>query len=111
MYTRNGHTQTHTHTHTYTHTHTHTHTHSFWSQLLPRMVPLLYQQGGPIIAVQIENELGYFGQDMGVDEVHTYLHALHSMACTYLGHHVILYTADPPQGLRVGSLPDDSVLR
>lgn len=75
------------------------------------MVPLLYERGGPIIAVQIENELGYFGQDMGVEEVHTYLGALHAMARGYLGEHVVIYTADPPQGIEVGSLPGDAVLR
>ncbi|XP_042862752.1 beta-galactosidase-1-like protein 2 [Penaeus japonicus] len=33
----------------------------FWDNLLPNLVDLQYTRGGPIIAVQIENEYGQFG--------------------------------------------------
>ncbi|MGH0166973.1 UNVERIFIED_CONTAM: hypothetical protein FKN15_051851 [Acipenser sinensis] len=36
---------------------------AFFSQLLPRVVPLQYKKGGPIIAVQVENEYGSFAVD------------------------------------------------
>lgn len=32
---------------------------SWWQQLLPRMRPLLFSEGGPILMVQIENEYGF----------------------------------------------------
>ncbi|KAG8523385.1 Beta-galactosidase-1-like protein 3 [Galemys pyrenaicus] len=35
----------------------------YFNHLIPRMVPLQYHRGGPIIAVQIENEYGSFGKD------------------------------------------------
>ncbi len=35
----------------------------WFEQLLPRLTPLLGTRGGPIIAMQIENEYGYFGND------------------------------------------------
>lgn len=33
--------------------------HSWWQELLPRMKPLLFSEGGPILMVQIENEYGF----------------------------------------------------
>lgn len=86
-------------------------THSFWSALFPRITPLLYEQGGPIIAVQLENELGYFGADMGAEQVTAYLEALVALARRHLGPGVLLYTADPPQGIQQGSLEGKAVLR
>ncbi|KFO37315.1 Beta-galactosidase-1-like protein 3 [Fukomys damarensis] len=35
----------------------------YFDQLIPRMLPLQYQQGGPVIAVQVENEYGSFNKD------------------------------------------------
>lgn len=78
---------------------------------MPRIKPLLYEHGGPIVAVQLENELGYFGADMGSDRVTAYLTALVAMARRHLGPDVLLYTADPPQGIKQGSLEGRAVLR
>lgn len=36
---------------------------SYFEKLLPRLVPLQYSKGGPIIAVQIENEYGSYDED------------------------------------------------
>ncbi|XP_068600349.1 beta-galactosidase-1-like protein 2 [Brachionichthys hirsutus] len=36
---------------------------SFFDKLIPKMVPLQFQKGGPIIAVQVENEYGSFARD------------------------------------------------
>ncbi|XP_012865063.1 PREDICTED: beta-galactosidase-1-like protein 3 [Dipodomys ordii] len=36
---------------------------TYFNHLIPRMVPLQYHQGGPVIAVQVENEYGSFNKD------------------------------------------------
>ncbi|ERN16475.1 hypothetical protein AMTR_s00052p00218230 [Amborella trichopoda] len=60
----------------------------WWNYLLPKLVPLLYNNGGPIIMVQVENEYGSFGDDK------KYLHHLVALARVHLGEDVILYTTD-----------------
>ncbi|XP_045153612.1 beta-galactosidase [Echinops telfairi] len=57
--------------------------------LLPKMKPLLYQNGGPIIAVQVENEYGsYFACD------YDYLRFLQKLFRHHLGDDVVLFTTD-----------------
>lgn len=68
---------------------------SWWSILFPKIVPLLYSNGGPIIMVQVENEYGSFGDDKD------YLQYLVKLARSHLGDDVILYTTD---GGAVGNL-------
>ena len=70
-----------------------------WFQRLAQEVkPLLASNGGPIIAVQIENEYGSFGDD------HTYLEGVRqSLIDSGLGN-VLLYTSNPPSGIEKGSL-------
>ncbi|XP_030065111.1 LOW QUALITY PROTEIN: beta-galactosidase-like [Microcaecilia unicolor] len=64
--------------------------------LLPKMKPLLYQNGGPIITVQVENEYGsYFTCD------YDYLRHLVKLFRQHLGDEVILFTTD---GADVGLL-------
>jgi len=56
--------------------------------LLPKLRPLLHTQGGPIIALQVENEYGSYGNDK------EYLGALRQM---YLDHgldQIVLFTSD-----------------
>ncbi|PRB17364.1 beta-galactosidase family protein [Microbacterium sp. MYb62] len=38
---------------------------AWYDELIPRLVPLQASHGGPIVAVQIENEYGSFGSDAG----------------------------------------------
>ncbi|RYR42477.1 hypothetical protein Ahy_A08g038958 isoform B [Arachis hypogaea] len=57
----------------------------WWGNLLPKLVPLLYQNGGPIIMVQIENEYGSYGNDKA------YLQHLVVLARSHLGPDIILY--------------------
>uniref|UniRef100_A0A452ZPD5 beta-galactosidase n=1 Tax=Aegilops tauschii subsp. strangulata TaxID=200361 RepID=A0A452ZPD5_AEGTS len=57
----------------------------WWRVLLPKVAPLLYENGGPIIMVQIENEFGSFGDDKN------YLHYLVQLARRYLGNDIVLY--------------------
>uniref|UniRef100_G3ULE0 Beta-galactosidase n=1 Tax=Loxodonta africana TaxID=9785 RepID=G3ULE0_LOXAF len=57
--------------------------------LLPKMKPLLYQNGGPIITVQVENEYGsYFTCD------YDYLRFLQKCFHSHLGDDVLLFTTD-----------------
>ncbi|KAJ7404563.1 Beta-galactosidase [Willisornis vidua] len=57
--------------------------------LLPRMRPYLYQNGGPIIMVQVENEYGsYFACD------YNYLRFLLKLFRLHLGDEVVLFTTD-----------------
>lgn len=72
------------------------------SVLLPKLKPLLYANGGPIIAVQLENEYGsYFTCD------HQYMSHLQDVFEQHLGKDVILFTTDGfnDRMLECGSLP------
>ncbi|XP_066366539.1 beta-galactosidase 8 [Miscanthus floridulus] len=77
----------------------------WWGVLLPKVAPLLYNNGGPVIMVQIENEFGSFGDDKN------YLHYLVQLARRYLGNDIILYTTDGGAmgNLKNGSIPQDDV--
>uniref|UniRef100_A0A4W3J182 Galactosidase, beta 1 n=1 Tax=Callorhinchus milii TaxID=7868 RepID=A0A4W3J182_CALMI len=59
------------------------------SVLLPKVKPFLYQNNGPIISVQVENEYGsYFACD------YDYLRHLVKLFRYYLGNDVVLFTTD-----------------
>ncbi|KAF0924308.1 hypothetical protein E2562_010007 [Oryza meyeriana var. granulata] len=77
----------------------------WWGVLLPKVEPLLYSNGGPIIMVQIENEFGSFGDDKN------YLHYLVEVARRYLGNDIMLYTTDGGaiDNLKNGTIPQDDV--
>jgi beta-galactosidase len=72
-----------------------------WLQRLGReLAPLQITHGGPIIAVQVENEYGSFGND------HDYMkRILAALRNAGLGE-VLLYTADGGDELHAGTLPD-----
>uniref|UniRef100_A0A3B1IU71 Beta-galactosidase n=1 Tax=Astyanax mexicanus TaxID=7994 RepID=A0A3B1IU71_ASTMX len=70
-------------------------------KLLPMIKPYLYQNGGPIITVQVENEYGsYFACDFD------YLRHLIRLYRSYLGDEVVLFTTD---GARVSYLKCGSI--
>lgn len=77
----------------------------WWGTLLPKISPLLYENGGPIIMVQIENEYGSYGNDK------VYLHHLVRLAKLHLGDDVILYTTDggTRETLKKGTITGDSI--
>ncbi|KAG0492129.1 hypothetical protein HPP92_005527 [Vanilla planifolia] len=77
----------------------------WWGILLPRLVPFLYVNGGPIVMVQIENEYGSFGNDKA------YLHRLANLARFHLGNDTILYTTDggTKDTLDKGAIPEEGV--
>uniref|UniRef100_A0A8C0YG40 Galactosidase, beta 1-like n=1 Tax=Cyprinus carpio carpio TaxID=630221 RepID=A0A8C0YG40_CYPCA len=59
------------------------------AMLLTKMKPWLYQNGGNIISVQVENEYGsYFACD------YNYMRHLHTLFRLFLGEDVILFTTD-----------------
>ncbi|KAJ8415686.1 hypothetical protein AAFF_G00402430 [Aldrovandia affinis] len=70
-------------------------------KLLPMIKPFLYQNGGPIISVQVENEYGsYFACD------YNYLRHLALLFRSQLGQAVVLFTTDGAGAgyLRCGAL-------
>ncbi len=73
----------------------------YWDILIPRLKPFLSTQGGPIIALQVENEYGSYGNDT------TYLQYLKE-GLRRRGMDVLLFTSDgPSEGmLKGGTLPD-----
>uniref|UniRef100_A0A2N9HLX8 Beta-galactosidase n=1 Tax=Fagus sylvatica TaxID=28930 RepID=A0A2N9HLX8_FAGSY len=77
----------------------------WWEILLPKVAPLLYENGGPIIMVQIENEYGSYGNDKA------YLHHLVTLARGHLGDDIILYTTDggTRETLEKGTIYGDAV--
>ncbi|MDF2961963.1 MAG: beta-galactosidase [Paenibacillus sp.] len=62
---------------------------AYYDVLLPMMKPLLCTNGGPVIAMQIENEYGSYGNDT------RYLEYLRD-AMTLRGVDVLLFTSDGP---------------
>ncbi|XP_028397866.1 beta-galactosidase-like [Dendronephthya gigantea] len=63
---------------------------SWMNVLLPKLKPYLYANGGPIIAVQVENEYGsYYTCD------HNYMRYLQDLFQKHLSDDVILFTVDP----------------
>jgi beta-galactosidase len=59
----------------------------YWGELMSRLGPLQSTHGGPIVAMQIENEYGYFGNDS------RYLAFLRDLLRS-LGIDVLLFTSD-----------------
>ncbi|WP_274365128.1 glycoside hydrolase family 35 protein [Paenibacillus thermotolerans] len=74
---------------------------AYYDVLIPILVPLLSTNGGPIIAVQIENEYGSYGNDSN------YLEHLKN-GLIERGVDVLLFTSDGPEDsmLQGGTLPD-----
>ncbi|MCJ8012143.1 beta-galactosidase [Paenibacillus sp. KQZ6P-2] len=65
------------------------HVDAYYDVLLPKLAPLQHSNGGPIIAMQIENEYGSYGNDK------KYLNHLKE-AMTSRGIDVLLFTSDGP---------------
>lgn len=76
------------------------HVDRYYDVLLPRLKPFLSTHGGPVIAMQIENEYGSFGNDAG------YLSYLRD-GMVQRGIDVLLFTSDGPTDhmLQAGSVP------
>jgi len=74
----------------------------WFARLAKEISPLLLANGGPIIAIQVENEYGSFGDD------HTYMQAVKSalLKSGLARPDTLLYTADGPEQVPNGSLPE-----
>ncbi|XP_023235780.1 beta-galactosidase-like isoform X2 [Centruroides sculpturatus] len=59
--------------------------------LLPLIKPYLYENGGPIITVQVENEYGQHGCDF------EYMSHLRDVIRHYLGNNIVLFKTDIPK--------------
>ncbi|XP_010755422.3 beta-galactosidase-1-like protein 2 [Larimichthys crocea] len=70
---------------------------SFFNQLMKKVVPHQYSKGGPIIAVQVENEYGSYAKDK--EYMHFIKEALLSRGVTEL-----LLTSDNKEGLKLGGV-------
>lgn len=72
----------------------------WFDELIPRVAALQAAHGGPVVAVQVENEYGSYGDD------HTYVQWLHDALATR-GITELRYTADGPTDWMVegGTLP------
>lgn len=72
----------------------------YYDALIPRLLPLLSTNGGPVIAMQIENEYGSYGNDQA------YLNYLKE-GLVRRGVDVLLFTSDGPGDgmLQGGSVP------
>ncbi|HEY1161025.1 MAG TPA: beta-galactosidase family protein [Terracidiphilus sp.] len=64
------------------------------------LAPLQSGNGGPIIAVQVENEYGSFGAD------HDYMEQIHHLLLDSGFDHAMFYTADGADEVKNGSLPE-----
>jgi len=72
-----------------------------WFNRLGREIePLLLRNGGPIVAIQVENEYGSFGKD------HRYMEAVKSALLKNGMDATVLYTADGAENLSKGALPE-----
>ncbi len=72
---------------------------SRWFHQLGTIVhPMMLSQGGPILAVQVENEYGAFGDD------HAYMESIESLLKSSGMGDGYLYTADGPAYLKNGSI-------
>ncbi|WP_026675335.1 glycoside hydrolase family 35 protein [Alkalihalobacterium bogoriense] len=75
------------------------HVADYYDVLLPKIEKHLSKHGGPVIAMQIENEYGAYGND------HNYLNFFKEQYQKH-GLDTFLFTSDGPHFIEQGSLPD-----
>ena len=75
------------------------HVSDYYDELIPRLAKYQYALGGPVLAFQIENEYGSYGNDK------QYLSFLKN-ALIERGITSLLFTSDGPEMIEAGSLPD-----
>ena len=75
---------------------------TWFARLAKEVSPLLIQNGGPIIAIQVENEYGSFGDN------HAYMETVKSalLESGIAAPNTLLYTADGAEQVPNGSLPE-----
>ncbi len=75
------------------------HVEDYFAELLPKFKKHLYQNGGPVIAMQIENEYGAYGNDLAYLDFFKEQYQMHELD-------TFLFTSDGPDFIKQGSLPD-----
>lgn len=75
------------------------HIEDYFDVLLPKLKKHLYQHGGPIIAMQIENEYGAYGNDLDYLNFYKEQYAKHQID-------PFIFTSDGPNFIEQGSLSD-----
>ena len=78
-------------------------------ELLPFIKPHLWENGGPIVMVQLENEYGNFLNAGGLPPDAEYKEALRKNARKNLGDTVLLYTTDPKSTIHLGGFNSSDV--
>ncbi len=74
------------------------------AKLMPKIKPLLYQNGGPVIMVQVENEYGFLPALGHVECDYHYLSHLRDKFRSYLGNDIILFTTDGWSFIKCGKI-------
>ncbi|WP_255472845.1 glycoside hydrolase family 35 protein [Planomicrobium sp. CPCC 101079] len=75
------------------------HVEDYFAELLPKFKRHLYQNGGPVIAMQIENEYGAYGNDLAYLDFYREQYQKHELD-------TFLFTSDGPNFIGQGSLPE-----
>ncbi len=75
------------------------HVEDYFAELLPKFKKHLSQNGGPVIAMQIENEYGAYGNDLAYLDFYKQQYEKHGLD-------TFLFTSDGPNFIGPGSLPD-----
>ncbi|MCJ1909930.1 glycoside hydrolase family 35 protein [Planococcus ruber] len=75
------------------------HVEEYFNELLPKFKKHLLQNGGPVIALQIENEYGAYGNDLDYLAFYRDQYEKHELD-------TFLFTSDGPDFITQGSLPD-----
>ncbi|WP_273832049.1 glycoside hydrolase family 35 protein [Guptibacillus sedimenti] len=73
------------------------HVEDYFNELLPRLKPFLQKNGGPVIAFQIENEYGAYGNDQNYLAFHKEQYEKHGIDTFY-------FTSDGPDFIKQGSM-------
>lgn len=75
------------------------HVDEYFAELLPKFKKHLLQNGGPVIAMQIENEYGAYGNDLEYLAFYREQYEKHGLD-------TFLFTSDGPDFITQGSIPD-----
>lgn len=75
------------------------HVDEYFDELLPKFKKHLLQNGGPVIAMQIENEYGAYGNDLEYLAFYREQYEKHGLD-------TFLFTSDGPDFITQGSIPD-----
>ncbi len=74
------------------------------AKLMPMIKPFLYQNGGPVIMVQVENEYGFWPALGHVECDYHYMSHLRDKFRSYLGNDIILFTTDGWTFIKCGKI-------